>query len=165
MKREQIMDNKNYYPTKYCISSGIGISEYKLVAFDQALLSSKIGNYNLLKVSSILPMGVELVDHIDIPFGSPLLTAYSNTDSNVPNEKIATAVGVAIPQNPSDIGVIMEYSGHCSAKEAEEKIAMMCKEAMDIRKIKYKEIKISSNEAIVSSDGTYTSLVSAISFW
>ena len=43
------------YPTEYRLSSGTGTSPHELVAFDNALLSAGISNYNLLKVSSILP--------------------------------------------------------------------------------------------------------------
>ena len=160
----------NRYPQKYYIGSGIGQSTYRLVAFDEALRNcgnrpGGIGNFNLLKVSSILPKHAIGVDDIDIPQGSPLLTAYGSITSNTPGDRIASAVGVAIPENPNNIGVIMEFSGHCSEAEARETIFKMCHEAMSNRSMSYKEILISANEAIVENNETYVALISAICFW
>ena len=154
------------YPEKYYISSGKGSSKFKLVAFDNALLDAGISEYNLLRVSSILPANAVQVDAIDLSKGMPLLTAYARIESNEPDEKIATAVGAAIPSNPADVGVIMEYESYnCTAKEAEAIVIAMLEESMANHNIPYKDIVISSAEAIVPSDGNYVSLISAIAFW
>ena len=152
------------YPEAYFISSGKGYSEHQLVAFDKALCDARIANYNLLKVSSILPAGATQSDEIGLREGSPLLTAYARIDSNSPGDQIATAVGVAIPCSNTNVGVIMEYSGHCTATEAEARIKAMCAEAMENHGISYKEILVSSVDAIVE-DGNYLSLISAVAFW
>ena len=152
------------YPESYFISSGKGCSEHQLVAFDKALCDAGIANYNLLKVSSILPAGAIKADKIGLREGSPLLTAYARIDSNSPGDRIATAVGVAIPCDTNNVGVIMEYSGHCTSAEAETHIRAMCAKAMNNHGIEYNEIVVSSIEAIVSDDN-YLSLISAIAFW
>ena len=152
------------YPKKFLITSGIGHSKNQLVAFDNALINAKISNYNLLKVSSILPAGAKCVKKIDLKEGSPLLTAYARIDSNIPGTRIATAVGAAIPCSKKDIGVIMEFSGYCTAKEAEDTIKEMCAEAMENHGIPFSEIIVSSIDTVVESN-EYTSLISAISFW
>ena len=151
------------YPESYFISSGKGCSEHQLVAFDKALCDAGIANYNLLKVSSILPAGAIKADKIGLREGSPLLTAYARIDSNSPGDRIATAVGVAIPCRNTDVGVIMEYAGHCTAAEAETHIRAMCAEAMNNHDIEYNEILVSSIDAVV--DDNYLSLISAIAFW
>jgi len=152
------------YPTEYYINSGKGVSQKRLVAFDAALGDAGIGNYNILKVSSILPKKAKRVDTVNVPQGMPLLTAFSKIDSNTPGTIISSAVGVALPEDESQIGVIMEFSGYCSENEARQEIEEMCKEAMANRKSRIKSILISSNEAVVGDDG-YTALISAISFW
>lgn len=154
----------DYYPTQYYINSGKGISKIRLVAFDAALIDAGIGNYNILKVSSILPIKAKRVDAVTVPQGMPLLTAFSAIDSDTPGIVISSAVGVALPENDSQVGVIMEFSGYCSENEARQEIEEMCKEAMAARKSPIKSIQISSNQAVVGDDG-YTSLISAISFW
>ena len=152
------------YPESYFISSGKGRSKHQLVAFDKALCDAGIANYNLLKVSSILPAGATKVDKIGLREGSPLLTAYARIDSNSPGDRIATAVGVAIPCDNNDVGVIMEHSGHYTATEAENHIRAMCAEAMKNHGIEYNEILVSSIDAVVDDDN-YLSLISAIAFW
>src|SRR5262249_1172367 len=70
-------------------------------AFDNALLAAGIGNINLVRVSSILPPGVELVSLPRIKPGAIVPTAYSAMTSEVPGEVIAAAVGWARPEDPS----------------------------------------------------------------
>lgn len=153
------------YPTSFFMSSGLGMSQYPLVAFDAALLDAQIANFNLLKISSILPSKATQVNRINVKEGSPLLTAYAKIDSNIAGTQIATAVGVAIPANADDVGVIMEYSGYCSKSEAVETVSAMCKEAMRNHEIEYKEVLTTAVDAIVPEGGAYTSLVSALATW
>ena len=46
---------------KVSITSGRAEGPTKLNAFDNALLNAKIGDINLIKVSSILPSGTEVI--------------------------------------------------------------------------------------------------------
>lgn len=148
---------KNYY-----ITSGSGKSQYKLVAFDKALIEAGISNYNLVRVSSILPASCFRRDNIDVEFGSPLHTAYAVAYSDKQGEKIATAVAVGIPKSNSDIGIIMEAVG-TSAIETEETAKNMVIEAMDNHGIILDHIEASSTEAVVERG--FISLVSAVSLW
>ena len=45
------------YPKHFYIASGVGRDMYELVSFDNALINAGLSNYNLLRVSSILPTG------------------------------------------------------------------------------------------------------------
>ena len=150
------------YPTHYFIGSGIGVSNHRLVSFDNALLSAGISNYNLLKVSSILPIACVKSDSIDLRQGSPLLVAYSTISSNVPDEKIATAVAAGIPACSESIGIIMETTGSI-ALEAEERVRAMVAEAMFNHGIPLDHIESSSIEGTVKNG--YLSLISAIALW
>ena len=62
-----------------------------LNAFDNALLAAGIGNVNLVKVSSILPPDVSVVDLPKIKPGAIVPTAYAAMTSDVPGETIAAA--------------------------------------------------------------------------
>ncbi len=66
-----------------------------LNAFDNALLVAGIGNINLLKVSSILPPEVPVVELPKIKPGALIPTAYAAMTSEVPGETVAAAVGYA----------------------------------------------------------------------
>lgn len=152
------------YPTHFHISSGAGHSKHALVAFDNALIQAKISNYNLLRVSSILPIKCRQEETISLPFGSLLPTAYATISSSEPHAQIAAAVAVGIPLHDSDIGVIMEYSAPCTAQEAEETVRSMVEEAMINHNIPFKTILSSSIDGTVP-EGEHLSLISAIAMW
>ena len=99
--------------TKAAGTAGTAEGSTPLNAFDNALLAAGIGNINLIKVSSILPPGVELVPLPRIKPGALVPTAYAAMTSEVPGEVVAAAVGWARPIDPAKNGVIMEYQGGC----------------------------------------------------
>src|SRR5437016_1475433 len=68
-----------------------------LNAFDNALLAAGIGNINLIKVSSILPPEVPVIDLPKIKLGALVPTAYAAMTSETPGEIIAAAVLYGIP--------------------------------------------------------------------
>ena len=147
---------------KYFITSGSGTSSYKLVAFDNALLSAGISNYNLVRVSSILPARCERQQDVNLEKASPLHTAYAVVSSNIPGERIATAIAVGIPKNSDDIGIIMEAEGERADNTAEIARKMVI-EAMRNHGIEIDHVEFSSVEGIVEED--FLTLVSAIAMW
>lgn len=148
---------KNYF-----INSGVGQSQYKLVAFDNALIDAGVSNYNLLKVSSILPASCVRVSSVSMAGGATLLTAYASATSNITGEKIATAVAVGIPGSPAEIGVIMESEG-VEATETEKIARDMVFEAMKNHGIEIDHIESSSVEGVVEEG--FLSLISVIAMW
>ena len=154
------------YPKYYKLTSGIGRAPYQLNAFDRSLIDAGISNYNLVKVSSILPKQTIQSDMIHLEEGSCLPTAFARIDSNIPGERLCSAVAVGIPQDPNHIGVIMEYAAkNQTSAEAEKIIQEMVQTAMNDHGIPYSDIKISSIEATVPDNGMYTALISALCFW
>ena len=149
---------------KYYITCGNGYGATPLTSFDSALLRSGIANYNLVKISSILPAGSTECDCVSLKEGSILHTAYASLTSNQEGATISAAVGVAIPQDDSKVGVIMEYSAYCSKQEAINQISLMLQEAMDNRGYLIKEIKSVASELIVPKDG-YVTAFAALSIW
>src|SRR3977135_996179 len=88
-----------------------------LNAFDNALLAAGIGNVNLIKVSSILPPGIELVALPRIKPGALVPTAYAAIPSGVPGVVVGAAVGWAGPEDPAKNGVIMEFHDKATREE------------------------------------------------
>ena len=120
-------------PQKYFLVAGNADDIAPLSAFDKALLASGIGNTNLIKVSSILPPGAAKIEIPIIPPGSILPVAYASITSNIPDELIAAAVAVAIPQDNSLPGVIMEYSTRGHSEDADRVVRMVAERAMKNR--------------------------------
>ncbi len=138
-------------PKKFFVTAASAEGETALTAFDGALLKARVGNTNLLKVSSILPPGCEYVPDLEIPPGSLLPIAFGSITSSDPGDLISAAVGVGIQNN--SFGVIMEFSGKCSKKEAEERVTSMVEEAFRMRGLKLDEVKIASTEHVVENIG------------
>lgn len=131
-------------PRKYFLTAASAEGNDPLTAFDNALLAGGIGNVNLIRVSSILPPGAEFIEGLIIPPGSLVPTAYGYIISDVPGELIAAAVGVGLSENT--FGVIMEFAGRCSRREAEARIEAMLRDAFASRRMKLVDMKIAATE-------------------
>ncbi len=130
-----------FIPTKFTLVAGSAEGKTKLTAFDKALLSAGVGNMNLLKVSSILPPGVDYQPKALVQPGAPLLIAYSFVISDQIGGLISAAVAVGISFK-EEYGVIMEFSGACSKEEAERVALEMVKEAFEARNMPLNEILV-----------------------
>ncbi|MGI6422298.1 MAG: pyruvoyl-dependent arginine decarboxylase [Syntrophomonadaceae bacterium] len=138
-------------PKKFFLTAAASEGETELTAFDRALLKARVGNTNLLRVSSILPPGCVYDPELVIPEGSLLPIAYGSIVCEEPGTRIAAAVSVGIKKD--SFGVIMEFSGKCSKEEAEQKVSDMVKEAFRVRGLDLEEIKLASAEHIVEKIG------------
>ena len=148
-------------PQYYTIVSGKGEGNHSLVAFDKALLDAGIGDYNLVKVSSILPPKCKYMKSINIENGSILFTAYA-CKIIYSNAFGSTAVGIALPKNPNENGVIFETS--TDDNNAETIVREMCIEAMNNREREIQSIT-SSTAIITGVPDKYTCALSAVVMW
>lgn len=134
--------------TKYILVSSVGKGSQELSSFDDALFQSKIANYNLVKISSILPAGAKQCKAIKLKEGSILPTAYAHITTKEKGEQIAAAIAVGIPQSSKHVGVIMEFSEHCDKTQAEKRVKAMVLEAMRLRGYDISDLLCASAEAI-----------------
>jgi arginine decarboxylase len=118
----------------YKLVKGIGISEpvyrscdedtikgEKLISFDRALLNAGVGDYNLIKMSSILPRGCEISkEQIGYAKGSCIPIAYASITRptwKIKKRYIKANVAVGVPKNVATNGLIMENSGESATRE------------------------------------------------
>lgn len=148
-------------PKKAFITAGAAEGTKALTAFDKALLAAGIGNLNLVRVSSILPPSCEFVERLDIPPGSLVPTAYGSIVSGSPGELIAAAVGIGFSDD--SFGTIMEFSGRCSAADAEREVTAMVHEAFAERGMELADLKVAAAEIRV--DRTPAAAVAAVVLW
>lgn len=186
------MVNVNLFPSSapnFMITSGKGTNQLSpLVAFDAALINAGISDYNLVKISSILPAGAQKCEKITVNKGFPIWTAYSTVSSNDPGTILATAVSIGIPEDPNSVGVIMETSEIMNfhartlagrkdkitfdakdlSEKLEAKIKLMTETAMKNHGIALKEILVSSAYGTIIPNlagSPYLSLISAVCIW
>lgn len=153
-----------YIPKNYVIRVGVGHAYHKLGAFDRALKSAGVCDYNLIKVSSIFPPECETQKDIFLAKGALLPSAFASIYSNILGEYISAAVAIAIPTNKSDIGVIMEHSS-CAPKEETEKIVRnFAESAMYDRNIAIKNILSRSIQIKVETEEFYCAFAT-VSMW
>jgi arginine decarboxylase len=65
-----------------------------LNAFDGALINAGIGDFNVVKVSSIIPPGSSEIQPRELPCGAIVPVAYAFITSDIPGEFISAAVAV-----------------------------------------------------------------------
>lgn len=150
--------------SNFTFVKGIGKDcENELLSFDSALCSADIGNYNIVRVSSILPSYAIQKEFIEVTKGSVLYVAYA-TKTIYGVGRIASAISVGIPYNPLEIGVIME----CSSSEDKESVIecsrKMVKKSMEYRGIALKDILSVGIEAI-QKDQQYLTTFAGIVLW
>lgn len=116
---------------------------------------------NLLKVSSILPPEVEYTSELSIEPGSLLPIAYSSLTCDQPGKLIAASVGVGI-STKEHYGVIMEFSGFCSKKDAEESVSEMVREAFEVRGLHLNQLSVKSIDHKVENIGC---VFAAVPLW
>ena len=146
----------------YTVVTGLGRGSRMLNAFDNALQNAGVGNFNLLKVSSILPPGCEKAKTIDVAPGSVLPIAYSSISSMEKGREITAAIGVGIPMDSNSVGVIMEFADYTTSSNAEGIVKQMIEEAMANRNTSIKRIIVKSCSSIVDS---WNCVFAGIALW
>jgi arginine decarboxylase len=148
---------------RYCTAgAGVGVSAFELVSFDRALREAGFADYNLLRVSSILPPGVALRPSVDVPKGSLLPIAYGAFSSDEAERTIAAAVSLAFPTDPREVGVIMETEGYMTEREAHEMVSAMAEETMEDRNLKIARLEVVAIEAQVE---LCTTVFAGVALW
>ena len=146
----------------FFLASGAAEGYSPLNAFDAALIQAGIGDFNLVKVSSIIPPGCKEGRPRSHPPGSVVPAAYAYIISDIPGEVVSAAVAAALPERETDAGLIMEYSARGHQQEAEEIVRNMAVEGMRIRGRGIKEIKSLAVEYKVQTIGA---AVAAVVLW
>jgi len=148
----------------YILRVGIGHSTNELTAFDRALITAGLSDYNLIKVSSILPPRCSLRKEITHPKGLLLPSAFTTICSGKISDTISSAIAVGIPSDSENVGVIMEHSAHSSKDEAEEVVRGFAAQAMQDRKISYSQIVSIAIDCCVKLPEIYCAFAS-VSMW
>jgi len=148
--------------TKAAGTAGNAEGSTPLNAFDNALLAAGIGNINLVRISSILPPGVQLVPLPRIKPGAIVPTAYAAQTSEVPGEVVAAAVGWARPEDHGKNGVIMEFHDKATREEAERMIVQMLGEAFRVRGERIGDMRVFAAEHRVDRTGCAVAAVTLL---
>ena len=151
------------WTTPTCIWPTAGHAEgmTELNAFDNALLAAGIGNLNLIKVSSIVPADVVLLDHRpeDLEPGALVPTVYTLRHSDTPGDIVAAAVGIGLRRDGH--GMIFENTGG-SRDAVEDTVRRMVRDGFAQRGMELDELLVFSSEHKVERIGC---AVAAVVLW
>ncbi|MFP5224290.1 MAG: pyruvoyl-dependent arginine decarboxylase [Actinomycetota bacterium] len=155
------MELFNQNPNIVCLAAGAAEGESELTAFDNALRAGRIGDVNLIRVSSIVPTGAVFAELPDLPYGSLTPTAYAEQVSTTPGQVISACIGVGwTPQG----GVIMEAHGvDETAGEIEKRCSLMVEEGMRVRGFTDYEVRFATSEHTVQKIGA--AIAAAVLWW
>jgi len=147
-------------PTKYFLTAGASEGFTVLNAFDGALLDARIGNTNLVRMSSICPPHAREIEPVTLPQGSLVPVAYASKTSSIPGEVISAGVAVALPEDEDHAGLIMEHSAVGTKEHVEEMVRRMAEEGMKMRGKRIREIKsIAIQHTVKACGGAFASVV------
>ncbi|NOZ58608.1 MAG: arginine decarboxylase, pyruvoyl-dependent [Euryarchaeota archaeon] len=112
-------------PRKVFFTRGVGRHRERLSSFEMALRDAGIEQFNLVRVSSILPPHCEIVPREEglkeLSPGEIVFCVLSENASNEPHRLISASVGCAVPKDRNVYGYLSEHhSFGQSEKEAGE---------------------------------------------
>ena len=142
---------------KVSITSGKAEGPTKLNAFDNALLDAKIGDINLIKVSSILPSGTEIVPVPKFSEGDMVNCVLAHTSSDVKGDLISAAIAVATSDY---FGCVVENTGiNQDPENVKNEAESMVRYMMDVRGLNIKEIILADMSHTVKKHGAVVAAV------
>lgn len=100
-------------PGRIFLTRGIGRGHHQLLAFEMALRDAGISQYNLVRVSSILPPNCEIIEKEEgikrLEPGSIVFLVLARNESNEKGKQIAASIGMAVPEDRNHYGYLSEY--------------------------------------------------------
>ncbi len=136
---------------KVSITSGKAEGPTKLNAFDNALLDAGIGDVNLIKVSSIIPTGTEIVELPQFSAGKMVNTVLSHVSSSREGDQLCAVIAVAISD---ELGCVVEHGGINQDPEKVKGEALdMVNTMMQVRGLEIKDIIVKCQEHQVKNQG------------
>ena len=140
---------------RFFLTCGSGEASNPLNAFDAALLDAGVGNTNLVRMSSILPPGAQAIESYEFPKGAMVPLAYGELTSTEPGTVISAAIAVGIPDEETEVGLIMEHAMEGPREPCEETARNMVREGMEtVRGLSIRRIASVSTSLTVRRVGT-----------
>src|SRR4051812_19449563 len=99
-------------PKKFFVTKGTGIHEKDLRAFENAMIDAGIDVCNLIKTSSVIPAGCQLISKEEgmklITPGQITFAIVAQTQTNEPGQIISAGIAYAQPEDESLFGYMTE---------------------------------------------------------
>jgi len=141
----------NLVPKKYFVSSGCAVSKVSdLNAFDQALMKAKIGELNLVSVSSVLPVGARKVAPRELPMGTVTHCVLAQMRGGE-GEMISAGIAYANRKDGHG-GYVAEGHMHGTKKALKEVLEWKMNEMAHLRDVELEKINYAIEELSIPMD-------------
>lgn len=145
------------------IAPGKGVGTTELGAFDAALNDSGIANFNLLRLSSVIPPSAQVIEIDKIPpieatWGDRLYVVQAHYETSLPNEEAWAGVGWVIDDEGK--GLFVEHEG-TSEEFVRESITHTLNDLMKTRGKDFGKIYMIV-EGITCADRPVSAMVTAV---
>jgi len=103
------------------VTSGIGAGPTKIAAFDAALREAGVANFNLITLSSVVPLGsvvtpmAEDVPLVEGAWGDRLYVVMADCRADTPHEEVWAGLGW-IQEEETGRGLLVEHVAHSEAQ-------------------------------------------------
>ena len=103
------------------LTKGVGISKEKLTSFEMSLRDAGIAEYNIVKVSSIMPPQCKIISKKEglkmLSAGQIIFVVLSECSTNEPGRKVTSSVGFALPKDRAHHGYLSEHHSYGQSKK------------------------------------------------
>jgi arginine decarboxylase len=135
--------------------------ETRLNAFDNALIAAGIGDWNLVKVTSVAPAAARLVEiRPAAESGCVVPVVLASVESDRPGELVTASVGIG--RGNGGHGMIMEASGPGDPEQMEASVRRMLNESFMRRGLELETVTVRSMSHTVENVGAS---VAAVVLW
>jgi arginine decarboxylase len=159
----QAINKSDQLPKYFFVTKGTGISDVSpLNAFDAALVDARIGQCNLVYLSSILPSDAELIDPIQIVPGTITFCVMARMDGD-PGETIGAGIGCLLGKhkNQEGYGLVAEAHGYKDKEAIDRELKRALREMAEIRKLGV-ETPIIESLSLETPKGKYGTTLAAL---
>lgn len=128
------------------VSAGIGIGPTQLSAFDSALNDAGVANYNLIRLSSVIPPKSEIqvskqsLKNLPGQWGDRLYVVMAEQRAHIPNEEAWAGIGW-VQDKKTGKGLFVEHEGS-SEKSVRNDIAQSLEALMATRNVDFGKINM-----------------------
>ncbi len=148
-------------PNVLWMTQGTAEGTTKLNAFDNALVAARIGQFNLVKVTSVAPELATLsAEPLTIEPGSVVPAVLSAVQSSQPGELITASIAIGFGKD--SYGMIMEHAGPGHPEEMEPIVRRMVEESFARRGLALDNVVVRSSTHRVERIGA---AVAAVVLW
>ncbi|TFG57406.1 MAG: pyruvoyl-dependent arginine decarboxylase [Methanomassiliicoccus sp.] len=141
----------NLVPKKFFVTQGVAMSKVSdLNAFDQALMQAKIGEQNLVSVSSVLPIGAKKVAVRELPMGAITHCVLAQMRGGE-GEMISAGIAYAFRKDGKG-GYVAEGHMHGTKKALREVLEWKMSEMQALRGVELMKINYAIEELSIPMD-------------